>query len=632
MTEDTLQSVSESEPNPYWREAEERLRSAGVLQKPILSVNQPSYPTFPNMISPLNAYVPAPMPQVQNEAYNWNYYPPPPPMPRPVYQQPPPPPRNVGQFRPSGGNAVPFNYSSQPTRRPEVFRMNLPQRGPLPKGFQNPLAVSNNDDTLGDPDSGFFMRGKHPASLKEYVKKALSYPKNAEERVKCENYLYARIAPLVNSGACFAVNWGNEPLPHVKNYELATSWTPSNKSKSVSHSTKKDSDSNRHTTTKGKFDDFASHALPGSVRRQNSNEKSSKKAAKKRRQQLNELDRELMFEKRGKFDSTTKCWGPNFLQEWISERKNQSRLSNDLNFMSLNDTVYRRRAVVPMLDRSRLARSFPKVLRNLDQSLVDEYFNRNDGRFNPNDCEEVVGTCLDIEKQYFRLTKKPDPSEIRPVSVLKRAFDKLKTMSRNPENYKYIGDQIRAIRQDLTVQKIRNEFTVEVYEFHARLTLENKDMPEFNQCQSQLRHLYNDLPNCKNEDEFTAYRLLYYIFTQDDQDILSLLNAVQNKTKPMVLFAIRVHDAYLKGHYIRLFKLFSYPPKMCGYLMDLFIDRERRKFFNIIRSSYRPSLKIEILSKWFNFSSQKDFYDYAKTLGIEILPDSMTEPGKWPKI
>lgn len=90
-------------------------------------------------------------------------------------------------------------------------------------------------------------------------------------------------------------------------------------------------------------------------------------------------------------------------------------------------------------------------------------------------------------------------------------------MSRNPENYKYIGDQIRSIRQDLTVQKLRNEFTVAVYEFHARLTLENKDMCEFNQCQSQLRHLYNDLPNCKNEDEFTAYRLLYYIFTQDDQ-------------------------------------------------------------------------------------------------------------------
>lgn len=46
------------------------------------------------------------------------------------------------------------------------------------------------------------------------------------------------------------------------------------------------------------------------------------------------------------------------------------------------------------------------------------------------------------------------------------------------------------MRKDITVQRINNEFTVEVYEVNVRISLEGSDINYFNQCLSQLFQLY----------------------------------------------------------------------------------------------------------------------------------------------
>ncbi|KAF2762983.1 hypothetical protein EJ05DRAFT_491169 [Pseudovirgaria hyperparasitica] len=232
----------------------------------------------------------------------------------------------------------------------------------------------------------------------------------------------------------------------------------------------------------------------------------------------------------------------------------------------------------------------------------------------------VIGTCQTLEKRYLRLTSAPKPEAVRPLPVLRKTLDLLKKKWKEENNYGYVCDQFKSLRQDLTVQHIKEEFTVNVYEIHARIALEKGDMGEYNQCQTQLRALYSQNLG-GNPPEFLAYRILYFIHTNNRtsmNDVLADLTAT-DKQQPAVAHALKVRSALALGNYHKFFQLYLDTPNMGAYLMDMFIQRERLAAMANIMKGHGSSLRIRYITEELGFESDHECAQFISDFGGDGL-------------
>jgi hypothetical protein len=245
----------------------------------------------------------------------------------------------------------------------------------------------------------------------------------------------------------------------------------------------------------------------------------------------------------------------------------------------------------------------------------------------------LIGENRKLEKNYLRLTDYPRKENVRPLEVLVKSLAHIKNRYLKDEDFEWANDQLKSVRQDLTVQSIRNRFVLDVYETHGRILLEHGDLNEFNQCQTVLRTLTQgsigledstesngfmdgelesvccegseDGPlrqSESNEDEFRGYSFLYALVRSSWSDLKTELIRTRRKTATegnrcnrasSCMHALQVVTALNDNDYRGFFRLYESAPHMSAYLMDFLVKRVRDLAYERIIAAYRPTVSVE---------------------------------------
>ncbi|KZV85712.1 hypothetical protein EXIGLDRAFT_681609 [Exidia glandulosa HHB12029] len=261
------------------------------------------------------------------------------------------------------------------------------------------------------------------------------------------------------------------------------------------------------------------------------------------------------------------------------------------------------------------------------RNMYGRFANEDDGAGNDSNAVDwerfrIVGRSQDLFKHYLRLTSEPDPATIRPKPVLEKTLLELKARWRRESNYQWICDQFKSLRQDLTVQRIKDDFTVSVYEIHARMALESSDLVEFNACIATLWQLYGEGLRGKNE-EFLAYRILYLVHAKNRSEINRLIGQLtpEQKAADAVRHALQVQRAIASSNYHALFVLFTQAPNMGGYIMDHIVPRERISALMCMGKVYKPGIPVEFITSELAFENAEETHKFLSDHNAAIYLD-----------
>ncbi|XWS56502.1 hypothetical protein CRYUN_Cryun09bG0090600 [Craigia yunnanensis] len=487
-----------------------------------------------------------------------------------------------------------------------------------------------------DAADSVLKAGMFPKSLKSYVERALAQCKDEKQMAACQEVMKEIITKATNDGTLHTQDWDAEPFFPIPNTDMADKNNLQNPSPVSLFPKYKKSPTRRSKSSLGLVISLPTGAssegktdVMNNIRFPLMDQKSASKTVQRpvKRQCLadaNAADNGDASSESDKEQNLTAYYsGAIALANTLEERKRRESRSKRF------EKVQGNRAEINHF-KAKNAGTGNLYARRASALVISKSFEDGGSRAVEDidwDALTVKGTCQEIEKRYLRLTSAPDPTTNDVIRILLSVL---------------IDLQLKSIRQDLTVQRIRHQLTVKVYETHARLALEVGDLPEYNQCQSQLKFLYAEgIEGCHME--FAAYNLLCVIMhSNNNRDLLSSMSRLSDEAKKdkAVQHALAVRAAVTSGNYVMFFRLYRTAPNLSNCLMDLYVEKMRYKAVSCMSWSYRPQVPVSYIAQVLGFSSSmptnggsdekdsdglEDCVDWLKVHGACLIADSNGE-------
>ncbi|XP_046418876.1 leukocyte receptor cluster member 8 homolog [Neodiprion fabricii] len=479
--------------------------------------------------------------------------------------------------------------------------------------------------------------GDWPDSLKNYVNRCYEKCKTGVDKDQVEIILKGKITRSANDGSLWVKDWDKEPLPSIHSERMTMTIKAQNQSLKLGNPLVVHGQGGQRKTglSTSLGARLGARLSAGSHRRSRSRSRSRSRTRSRSRSPPFRKYRRSTSSSSNTSDRDHEHKCSSSKSKKSSRSKPSYNNNNSSGGGSNNSSTSNKKMKKAKQNKSHFYSEFGLATGNGDELGSKEKLQQRAARFSDSISRNsinikddgatefdftglhIVGTCKDLEKPYLRLTSAPAASAVRPVSVLRFSLAHVKKRWVAEQDYRYACDQLKSIRQDLTVQGIRDSFTVHVYETHARVALERGDHEEFNQCQTQLRMLYQDLGG-ENRTEFVAYRILYYIFTKNTQDLTTILASLtaEDKEDECIKHALKVRSAWWLGNFHVFFKLYRKTPRMAAFLMDWFIARERKNALKHMIKSYRQNLAVDFIVAELAFDSLDKFYEFVSELGL----------------
>ncbi|EMD43546.1 SAC3/GANP family protein [Entamoeba histolytica KU27] len=235
---------------------------------------------------------------------------------------------------------------------------------------------------------------------------------------------------------------------------------------------------------------------------------------------------------------------------------------------------------------------------------------------------KIIGTCQKYEKSYVRLVENTDPTLIRPLNILEKSFEFVKSKYETNHDYNYISDQLKSIRQDMVVQGLNCQFTREVYQYDIQIELENQNLTEFIVCISKLLEL-DECIHVKDDLHFECVSILLldlHKFIQKKTTI-GLYNKIYEfiddiKKSSLVQFVIELLKYFENGEVIEISSLLEntkIPSLLSHYIQLYFLPAVRSLVIDEIRRSFRGKWPISYIKKILVFSTDEECANYLKS-------------------